>query len=319
MMSRCTLLVALPLLLATACDKRTDEELRSMMEEVAEAKAEAALGSKVEPLMSSQLALGERVDTIEAQTKSITAMEIQLAELSAQMVGLETQVAEAQTRLDKLAEDAEEPAAPVRAGRPDPAAYYKVELGDAQAIGPDSALVTIVTWSDFQCPFCSRVSPTIDELRRDYGKDLRYVFMHNPLAFHKQAEPAARAAEAAGEQGKFWEMHDLLFENSRDLTEKNFAKWARKLGLDVKRFKRDFASSTIANRVEEQQRKGNALGARGTPAFFVNGRFLSGAQPVASFKVLIDEEMKKAEAKVAAGTPRSGVYAATIAGGKTSP
>lgn len=291
-----------------------------MMEEVAEAKAEAALEEKVEPLTSSQSALDERIGRLEGQTKPVTAMETQLAELSAQMVGLEVQLAEAQTRLDTLEKDAEEPAAPVRpSGRPDPAAYYKVEIGDAQAIGPDTALVTIVTWSDFQCPFCARVSPTIDQLRKDYGKDLRYVFMHNPLAFHKQAEPAARAAEAAGEQGKFWEMHDLLFKNSRDLTEKNFAKWARKLGLDVKRFKRDFASSTIAKRVEEQQRKGTALGARGTPSFFVNGRFLSGAQPVASFKVLIDEEMKKAEAKVAAGTPRSGVYAATIASGKTSP
>ena len=163
------------------------------------------------------------------------------------------------------------------------------------------------------------VVATIDELQLAYGKDLRYVFKHNPLGFHPNARPAAIAAEAAGEQGKFWEMHDMMFENQRDLTEKNFIKWARELKLDVKRFERDLSSPTLAAKVDRQQREGNTLGARGTPAFFVNGRFLSGAQPRANFEKLIDEEMAKAKAKIAAGTPRVSVYDETIRSGRTSP
>jgi protein-disulfide isomerase len=223
------LALLLPLLLLSACDKRTDEELRSMIEEVADAK--------VKPVVEANEKLGKdlaaRQQDLDEHKKRITAIESQVADLSAQTVGLEAELAEAQKRLDTLESKVDKPTPPPIAGRPDPAAYYNVTIGDAQGIGPDDALVTIVTWSDFQCPYCSRVSPTIDELRKEYGADLRYVFKHNPLGFHKDARPAALAAEAAGEQGKFWEMHDKLFENSRDLTRANFVKWARELGLDV--------------------------------------------------------------------------------------
>jgi protein-disulfide isomerase len=295
-------------LLGSACDRRSDEELRGLMGDVA--------ATQVEPVRS-QLAEAAKVEA--AQEERVKVLERQLAEVQAQLVGLEGQLADAKTRLEAL-ETAPKPTTPTPlAGRPDPAAVYKVELGDGQAIGPDTALVTIVTFSDFQCPFCKRVGPTIESLRKEYGADLRYVFKHNALGFHKDARPAAIAAEAAGEQGKFWEMHDKLFENQRDLTEANFIAWARELGLDVKRFERDLDRATLADRVDQHQRQANALGARGTPAFFVNGRHLSGAQPIESFRALIDEEKKKAEAKVAAGTPRSSVYAETIAGGKTAP
>ncbi len=129
--------------------------------------------------------------------------------------------------------------------------------------------------------------------------------------------PAALAAEAAGRQGKFWEMHDKLFENQKQMTDENFIAWAGELGLNVEKFKKDMADPALKKMMEDQQKQGMTLGARGTPAFFVNGRFLSGAQPVANFKALIDEEMKKADKLIAAGTPKAQVYEKTIAKGKT--
>jgi protein-disulfide isomerase len=129
--------------------------------------------------------------------------------------------------------------------------------------------------------------------------------------------PAALAAEAAGKQGKFWEMHDKIFENQKDLADERFLAYAGELGLDVEQFKKDIASEELKKKITEQQTQGMTLGARGTPAFFVNGRFLSGAQPVESFKKLIDEEKAKADKLIAAGTPKAQVYEKTIANGKT--
>jgi protein-disulfide isomerase len=129
--------------------------------------------------------------------------------------------------------------------------------------------------------------------------------------------PAALGSEAAGKQGKFWEMHDKIFENQKAISDENLVAWAGELGLDVEQFKKDMASEELKKKITEQQTQGVTLGARGTPAFFVNGRFLSGAQPVESFKKLIDEEKAKAEKLVAAGTPRAQVYEKTIANGKT--
>lgn len=105
--------------------------------------------------------------------------------------------------------------------------------------------------------------------------------------------PAAKAAEAAGRQGKFWEMHDKLFENQKALNDANYLAWAGELGLDIEKFKKDLADPALQKMLEGQQRQGMTLGARGTPAFFVNGRFLSGAQPYESFKRLIDAELGK--------------------------
>jgi protein-disulfide isomerase len=136
---------------------------------------------------------------------------------------------------------------------------------------------------------------------------------------HNRAMPAALAAEAAGKQGKFWEMHDKLFENMRDLTDENFDKWAGEIGLDVGKFKKDMQDPALKKKIEQQQQQGNVLGARGTPAFFINGRFLSGAQPVPAFKALIDDEMKKAEKLLAAGTPADKLYDKVIEKGKPKP
>ncbi len=224
-----------------------------------------------------------------------------------------------QTKLDNL------PAAPApskapagaRPGRPDPKLTYKVPVGDSHVKGSENALVTIVEWSDFQCPFCNRVNPTMAKIRESYGDKVRIAFKHNPLPMHNRALAAAVAAEAAGKQGKFWEMHDLLFANGRALTDENFDKWGSEIGLDLEQFKKDRKDKALEKKVKAHQAQGTTLGARGTPAFFVNGRFLSGAQPFEAFKTLIDEEMKKAEKIAASGVPAKDVYGKVIAKGKT--
>lgn len=136
---------------------------------------------------------------------------------------------------------------------------------------------------------------------------------------HNRAMAAAMAAEAAGKQGKFWPMHDKLFQDPRALTDENFTKYAEEIGLDMGKFKKDLEDEALKKKVQQQQQQGMQLGARGTPAFFVNGRFLSGAQPFPAFKALIDEEMKKAEKLIAAGTPKNEVYDKVMEKGKTKP
>ena len=215
-----------------------------------------------------------------------------------------------QTILAKLEaiEKAGAAAAPARRRRPDPSQTYALPVADAPTLGPGDAWVTLIEIGDFQCPFCKRVQPTLEGLKQKYGDDLRIAFKHNALSFHNRAKPAAMASECAREQGKFWEMHDLLFENQRSLSPENYEKWAGELALDVERFKRDMQDPLLKAGVQADQKLVSSLGARGTPAFWVNGRFLSGAQPFDNFKKLIDEELKKAQTVVAQGTPASQYY-----------
>ncbi len=217
---------------------------------------------------------------------------------------------------------APKPAAP-KAGQPDPKAVYKVPLkGNEPQKGPDDALVTIVEISDFECPFCGRVEPTIKQVQDKYGKDVRVVWMNNPLPFHKNAKGAANAAlEAHSQKGNkgFWAMHEKMFANQKALTTDNLQSWAKEQGLNVSKFKKALADDKYGKTIQEQQALAASLGARGTPAFFINGRNLRGAQPLAAFTAVIDEELAKAKALVAKGTPRAKVYETTIAKGETGP
>ena len=217
---------------------------------------------------------------------------------------------------------APKPAAP-KAGQPDPQAVYKVPLkGDEPQKGPDDALVTIVEISDFECPFCGRVEPTIKQVQDKYGKDVRVVWMNNPLPFHKNAKGAANAAlEAHAQKGDkgFWAMHNKMFENQKALTTANLEAWAKEQGLNVSKFKKALADDKYGKTIQEQQALASKLGARGTPAFFINGRNLRGAQPLTAFTAVIDQELTKAKALVAKGTPRAKVYETTIAKGETGP
>ncbi len=127
----------------------------------------------------------------------------------------------------------------------------------------------------------------------EYGEDVQIVFKHLPLSMHKKAPAAHAASEAAHRQGQFWEMHDLIFANQRELTAEKYIEYAGQLGLDVERFKKDLVSPEIKEKVDSDAREAAGLGVTGTPGFFVNGRFLSGAKPFEAFKTLIDEELEQ--------------------------
>ena len=173
---------------------------------------------------------------------------------------------------------------------PDPAQKVEVPLGDAPVRGSADAEVAIVEYSDFQCPFCARAVPTLNQILETYDGRVKLVYKHLPLRIHPEAQPAAAAAEAARLQGKFWEMHDKIFAGHRELSDAKYVQWAQELGLDVERFERDRKSEAVRARIARDEEEASRLGVGGTPAFFINGRFLSGAQPFDSFKRMIDEE-----------------------------
>src|SRR5581483_4276397 len=145
------------------------------------------------------------------------------------------QVYDALTRNAKAGAAA--PEAPKPQPQPEDNTVYKVPVGNSPVKGNNTAKVTIVQFSDFQCPFCSRVEPTITDLEKDYGKDVRVVWKNNPLPFHPNALPAAEAAMAAAEQGKFWEMHDKIFADQQHLDAATYEKYAGELGLNMNKFK----------------------------------------------------------------------------------
>ncbi len=192
---------------------------------------------------------------------------------------------------------------------PPPPAASKVPLRpDDPARGGKHAKVTLVLFSDFQCPFCSRVEPTLKQLEDAYRGDLRVVWKHQPLPFHPQAMPAALAAEAAREQGKFWPLHDLMFASQQQLAPAKYQEWAKQAGLDLRKYKASVEAPRTKARIEEDMKLGASVGANGTPTSFVNCRQLVGAQPLDAFKRLVDEEMKKADDLLKKGAKLDGGF-----------
>jgi len=183
--------------------------------------------------------------------------------------------------------------AAARGSRPDPDRRYTVNTEGSPSRGPESASVSIVEFSDFQCPFCRRVGPTMEKIEADYGDQVRIVFKNMPLSIHPKAQAAHAAGEAAHRQGKFWEMHDRIFANQSRLEPEIFEGYAQEIGLDMERYRADVASSPVKERISADIEEARRLGVTGTPGFFVNGRFVSGAQPYETFKRLIDEEIGK--------------------------
>ena len=202
-------------------------------------------------------------------------------------------------------------------GQPDDKTRFRAEVKGAPVKGAKDALVTIVQFSDFQCPFCSRVEPTIDQVMKEYKGKVRVAWRDLPLPFHPNAMPAAIAARAAGEQGKFWEMHDKIFADQQHLDRETYEKYAGELGLNMGKFKAALDAQKGKEAIEADAAAGGKIGARGTPAFFINGKFLSGAQPFEAFKAKIDEELKTAEGMVAKGTPKAHVYEALLKDAKS--
>jgi protein-disulfide isomerase len=178
-----------------------------------------------------------------------------------------------------------------------PRATVAIE-GDDPALGPAAAPVTLVEFSDFQCPFCQRVEPTLKRIRETYGDRVRIVWKDFPLtSIHPQAFKAAEAAQCAKEQGKFWEYHDRLFANQQALQVDALKLHATALGLDATKFNACLDSAKYAERVQAQMTAGAGLGVNSTPAVFVNGRLLSGAQPYETFAAVIEEELQRAGAR----------------------
>lgn len=224
---------------------------------------------------------------------------------------------------------------------------WKVPVGSSAVKGKNDALVTIVEFSDFQCPFCGRVEPTLHEVTKMYGDKVRLVWKHNPLPFHPRAEPASELAlEARAEKGDkgFWEAHDLLFkkecqggkpdaqdkasceagsgkwiDNQVKQTDEDLLGYAKELKLDEAKVKAAMADHKYQAEISADQDLSDDLQANGTPHFFINGRRLVGAQPTEKFKAIIDEEIKKAEAIIAKGVAAKDVYAELIKDGKEPP
>lgn len=194
----------------------------------------------------------------------------------------------------------------------------RVPVEGAPQRGPDDALVTVVVFSDLECPFCSRVVPTLERVLEHYGNDVRVVFRHTPLPFHARAMPAAEATmEAYAQRGApgFWQMHDLIFENQRDLDDASLERYAQLVGLDLTRFRAAMASHTHEAAIRADMAIGQRVGVSGTPSFFINGRALVGAQPFEAFQQAIDSERSAAQRRVAGGTPRAQLYERILAEG----
>lgn len=169
-----------------------------------------------------------------------------------------------------------------------------VSADGAFAQGPKDAPVTIVEFSDFQCPFCSRVIGTLKEVVRLYPQQVRLAFRDFPIAsLHPKAQKAAEAARCAGEQGKFWEYHDLLFESQAQATTADFKRFAGQLKLDASRFATCLDSGRHVGAVAADIQEGTRLGITGTPTFFINGRLVVGALPLETFQRLIERELRR--------------------------
>lgn len=201
------------------------------------------------------------------------------------------------TREVEAAQPTVKPSGP-KPGKPDPSLHYAVPVDGRPSTGPDDALVTIIEFADYECPYCGKVQPTLDAIKQRYGNDVRIVFRQQPLPMHSNAKSAALAALAAGRQGKYWDMHALLFTAAAARQLGNYDDLAKQLGLDLTKFRADMADSALADEIAEDQKVAVQFGAGGTPAFFINGRFLSGAQPLTAFEALIDEELAAAKAFV---------------------
>jgi protein-disulfide isomerase len=157
--------------------------------------------------------------------------------------------------------------------------------------GGAKAAVTIVEFSDYECPFCKRGEDAVQKVVDTYGDKVRVVFRDYPLEFHPRARPAAEAAACANAQGKFWEYNKKLFANQTALSDDNFKTYAKDIGLDTAKFDECYAKKPHSAAIDKDMADGAAAGVNGTPAFFINGRSLSGAQPFERFKEIIDEEL----------------------------
>jgi protein-disulfide isomerase len=167
-----------------------------------------------------------------------------------------------------------------------------VAKADRPSKGPETAPIQLIEFSDFQCPYCESAFPTVNQVLNTYGDRIHFVYRHYPLVIHPRARPAAEASQCAAEQGKFWPFHDKLFGDQSKLADEDFKRDAAQLGLNTAQFNACVDSRKYQGEIDNDIHAGDEAGVSGTPAFFINGRMLSGAQPFEAFKSIIDEELK---------------------------
>jgi len=180
--------------------------------------------------------------------------------------------------------------------KPPPIFRAELSVADEPFRGSEKAPVTIVKFEDFQCPFCKEVQPTFNELLSQYDGKIKLVHKDLPLdSLHPRARQAAEAARCAYEQGKFWDYHDKLYANSPKASADDLKSFAKEVGLNVDSFDRCFVSGKYKAVVQQDLNEGAQLGLTGTPTFFINGREISGNQPLDAFEAIIDEELARAK------------------------
>jgi len=166
-----------------------------------------------------------------------------------------------------------------------------VAKADRPSKGPETAPIEMIEFSDFQCPYCESAFPTVNQVLSTYGDRIHFTYRHYPLAIHPRARPAAEASQCAAEQGKFWPFHDKLFGDQSKLGDEDFKQYAVQLGLNAAQFNACVDSHKYSAEIENDIHAGDEAGVSGTPAFYINGRMLSGAQPFEAFKSVIEEEL----------------------------
>jgi protein-disulfide isomerase len=173
----------------------------------------------------------------------------------------------------------------------DPVRTEVAATGPAQ--GPENAPITIVEFSDFECPYCARINPTLEQVKAKYGDQVRLVFRQFPLSIHRSAQKAAEASLCAHDQGKFWELHDAMFQNQQELGTDQLKAKAAQLGLEAAAFDECLDSGKHADAVQADMKAGSEAGVTGTPAMFLNGRMISGAVPLERITEVIDDELRR--------------------------
>lgn len=175
-----------------------------------------------------------------------------------------------------------------------------IPVAGAPVRGPADAKITLVEFSDFECPYCSAAVKQVDVIMAAYPKDVKLIYKQFPLSMHPHAEMAAEASLAAREQGKFWEMYEILFKNFRQLSHEHVLAMAKEIGLDVDKFKADLDSGKFKKEVEKDMADGEAANVYGTPAFYINGRQYNGEVSLAALKPILTAELKGESKTVAA-------------------
>lgn len=205
------------------------------------------------------------------------------------IASVEKQLADLTAEVARIADALRPPAT----DGPDPEKVYEIAAAGSPSVGPEDAAVTIVEFFDFECAFSAGAVETLERILDAYPGRVSVVFKHHPLPFHQRAELAHRAAAAAAQQGRFWEMYRRLFENQDALDLESFRGHAGALGLDLASFEAAMESKPVLDAIRADQVLAGRLGIRGVPSFFINGRFMAGAQPYEVFRERIEEELRR--------------------------